>query len=118
MQTGQAEYIGAWYKFGFTQLHFQYRNVQKRENMRTSERLRRKIKKEFPHISYIDNVTFYRGYGLPDGVKFSWFATDNVNHNPELYSYDTMTDCLKHPISAVYTYEKGHSPEGWMIGVK
>ena len=85
--------------------------------MKPSERLRRKIKRDFPQIEYIDDVTFHRGYGLSDGVKFSWFATDDVNRNPELYSYDTMTDCLNHPISAVYTYEKGHSPEGWMIGV-
>lgn len=85
--------------------------------MKTSERLRRKIKKEFPHISYIDNVTFYRGYGLPDGVKFSWFAEDKGNQNPMLYSYDTMTDCLNQSISAVYTDGVGHTPEGWMIGV-
>lgn len=86
--------------------------------MKTSERLRRKIKRELPQIEYIDDVTFYRGYGQPDGVKFSWFATDNVNQNPNLYSYDTMTDCLNHPISAIYTSGYGHSPEGWMIGFK
>ena len=54
--------------------------------MKTSERLRRKIKKECPQIEYIDDVTFYRGYGQADGVKFSWYAIDNVNQNPELYS--------------------------------
>lgn len=86
--------------------------------MKTSERLRRKIKKEFPHIPYIDNVTFYRVYGQPDGVKFSWIAKDKVNRNPMLYSYDTMTDCLNQAISAVYTYERSHTPEGWMIGIK
>ena len=117
MPIGQED-IGAWYKFGFTPLHFQYRNVRKRENMRTSERLRRKIKRELPQIEYIDDVTFYRGYGVADGVKFSWFAYDNVSNRPFLYSYDTMTDCLKHPISAIYTHEYLCSPEGWMIGVK
>lgn len=86
--------------------------------MKTSERLRRKIKKECPQIEYIDDVTFYRGYGQADGVKFSWYAIDNVNHNPELYSYDTMAECLKEPISAIYTYEYCSSPEGWLIGVK
>lgn len=87
--------------------------------MKTSERLRRKIKKECPQIEYIDDVTFYRVYGLSDGVKFSWYATDNANHrNPQLYSYDTMAECLKKPISAIYTYEYCSSPEGWLIGVK
>jgi len=63
--------------------------------MKISERLRKKIKQNFPQIDYIDNVTFYRGYGVPDGVKFSWFAIDHTHDaNPMLYSYDTMTDCL------------------------
>lgn len=83
--------------------------------MKISERLRKKIKQNLPQIDYIDDVTFYRGYGVPDGVKFSWFAID-THANPMLYSYDTMTECLKKPIAAVYTYGMGHSPEGWMIG--
>lgn len=84
--------------------------------MKISERLRKKIKQNLPQIDYIDNVTFYRGYGVPDGVKFSWFAIDNVSHKPILYSYDTMKDCLNHPISAIYTDGVGYTPEGWMIG--
>lgn len=85
--------------------------------MNTSERLRKKIKQNLPQIDYIDNVTFYRGYGVPDGVKFSWVAIDHApSNNAMLYSYDTMTECLKNPIVAVYTYGIGNSPEGWMIG--
>lgn len=88
--------------------------------MKTSERLRRKIKQNFPQIDYIDNLTFYRGYGVPDGVKFSWYATDDrtASRNPMLYSYDTMTNCLKKPIAAIYTHEIVSSTEGWLIGVK
>lgn len=88
--------------------------------MKTSERLRRKIKQNFPQIDYIDNLTFYRVNGMSDGVKFSWCATDDhtASRNPMLYSYDTMTECLKNPIAAIYTYEIGHSPEGWLIGIK
>lgn len=85
--------------------------------MKTSERLRKKIKQNFPQIDYIDNVTFYRSYGLADCVKFSWVAIDHTHlANPMLYSYDTMTECLKNPIVADYTYGIGNSPEGWMIG--
>lgn len=85
--------------------------------MKTSERLRRKIKRELPQIEYIDDVTFHRCYGLGDGVGFSWVAYDDVNKRPFLYSYDTMKDCLNNPISAIYTHEYVSSPEGWMIGV-
>ena len=83
--------------------------------MKTSERLRKKIKQECPQIAYVNNVTFYRVYGLPDGAKFAWVATDNIN--PMLYSYDTMTDCLRQPISAAYTHSIGYVPEGWMVGI-
>ena len=84
--------------------------------MKTSERLRKKLKKNFPQIDYIDNLTFYRVYGVPDGVKFSWYAVDhNPNGNPILYSYDSMTECLKNPITADYI-NIGNAPEGWMIG--
>ena len=88
--------------------------------MKTSERLRRKIKQNFPQIDYIDKLTFYRVNGVADGVKFSWCATDDriASRNPMLYSYDSMTECLKKPIAAIYTHEIGHSPEGWLIGVK
>lgn len=86
--------------------------------MKISERLRKKIKRELPQIEYIDDVTFYRGYGVADGVKFSWCATDDrtASRNPMLYSYDTMTECLKNPIAAVYTDGSGNSLEGWLIG--
>ena len=87
--------------------------------MKISERLRKKIKQNFPQIDYIDNLTFYRGYGLSDDVKFSWYAIDHApSNNAMLYSYNTMTECLKNPIAAVYTYGIGHSPEGWMIGIE
>ncbi|APY29101.1 hypothetical protein AT729_00743 [Neisseria meningitidis] len=39
--------------------------------MKTNERLRRKIKQNFPQIDYIDNLTFYRVNGVPDGVRFT-----------------------------------------------
>lgn len=84
--------------------------------MKISERLRKKIKLNFPQIDYIDNLTFYRGYEVPDGVKFSWYAIDPHHANPMLYSYETMTECLKKPIAAVYTDGIGRLPEGWMIG--
>ena len=88
--------------------------------MKTSERLRRKFKQNFPQIDYIDNLTFYRINGVPDGVKFSWRATDDrtASRNPMLYSYDSMTECLKNPIAAIYTDGSGQSPEGWLIGIK
>lgn len=87
--------------------------------MKISERLRRKIKQNFPQIDYIDKLTFYRVYGVPDGVKFSWYAIDHASRkNAMLYSYDTMSECLKKPIAAVYTYEMGRAPEGWMIGIE
>lgn len=87
--------------------------------MKTSERLRRKIKQNFPQIDYIDNLTFYRVNGVSDGVKFSWYATDNftASRNPMLYSYDSMTECLKNPIAAIYTDGSGNSPKGWLIGL-
>ena len=84
--------------------------------MKTSERLRRKIKRECPQIDYIDDVVFYRGYGIADGVRFSWFAI--APHRPEIYSYDSMTTCLSKPIDAAYISGVKHSAEGWMIGVK
>lgn len=88
-----------------------------RKSMKTSERLRKKIKQNFPQIDYIDKLTFYRVNGVPDGVKFSWYAIDHApSNNAMLYSYNTMTECLKNPIAAIYTYEIGHSPEGWLIG--
>ena len=88
-----------------------------RKSMKTSERLRKKIKQNFPQIDYIDKLTFYRVNGVPDGVKFSWYAIDHApSNNAMLYSYDTMTECLKKPIAAIYTYEIGHAPEGWLIG--
>ncbi|HEZ5741081.1 TPA: hypothetical protein WI034_001490 [Neisseria meningitidis] len=87
--------------------------------MKLSERLRKKLKQNFPQIDYIDNLTFYRGYGVPDGVKFSWYAIDHTQRGkPMLYSYDTMTDCLKEPIAAVYTDGIGHTPKGWMVGIE
>lgn len=87
-----------------------------RKSMITSERLRKKIKQNFPQIDYIDKLTFYRVNGVPDGVKFSWYAIDHApSNNAMLYSYDTMTECLKNPIAAIYTYEIGHAP-GWLIG--
>lgn len=87
--------------------------------MKISERLRKKIKQNFPQIDYIDNLTFYRGYGLSDGVKFSWYAIDHTSSlNPMLYSYNTMAECLKNPIAAVHTYGIGHTPEGWLIGIE
>ncbi len=39
--------------------------------MKTNERLRRKIKQNFPQLDYIDNLTFYRVNGVPDGVRFT-----------------------------------------------
>lgn len=85
--------------------------------MKISERLRKKIKQSFPQIDYIDKLTFYRVNGVADGVKFSWYAIDHApSNNAILYSYDTMTECLKKPIAAVYTDGKGRLPEGWMIG--
>lgn len=88
--------------------------------MKTSERLRRKIKQNFPQIDYIDNLTFYRINGVPDGVKFSWYASDNftASRKPMLYSYDSMTECMRNPIDAIYTDGSGNSPKGWLIGIK
>lgn len=84
--------------------------------MKTSERLRRKIKRECPQIDYIDEVVFYRGYGISDGVRFSWFAI--APHRPEIYSYDSMTTCLSKSIDAAYTWGGIYRTEGWMVGVK
>ena len=88
--------------------------------MKTSERLRRKIKQNFPQIDYIDKLTFYMVNGVADGVKFSWCATDDrtASRNPMLYSYDSMTECMKNPIAAIYTDGSGNSLKGWLIGVK
>lgn len=83
--------------------------------MKTSERLRRKIKRECPQIDYIDEVVFRREYGISDGVRFSWVAT--AENRPEIYSYDTMTDCLNKPIEAVYVSGGTPAPEGWLVGV-
>ena len=83
--------------------------------MKTSERLRRKIKRECPQIDYIDEVVFYREHGISDGVRFSWLAT--ATNRPEIYSYDTMTDCLNKPIEAIYVSGGTNAPEGWLVGV-
>lgn len=83
--------------------------------MKTSERLRRKIKRECPQIDYIDEVMFHREYGISDGVRFSWCAT--ATNHPEIYSYDTMTDCLNNPIDAIYVLGGTPAPEGWLVGV-
>ena len=88
--------------------------------MKTSERLRRKIKREFPQIKYIDEMVFKRADGISDGVKFTWTAELEGQIYPDasmIYSYDTMTDCLRNPLVALYDNGAGNGHEGWLIGV-
>ena len=63
--------------------------------MNTSEKLIQKLKKQFPeqcgHIKML-----YRCYGLNDGVSFKW-ASNGIG-STVIFSYDTMTDCLKNEI--------------------
>lgn len=88
--------------------------------MKTSERLRRKIKREFPQIKHIDEMVFRRVNGISDGVKFTWTAELEGQRYPDasmIYSYDTMTDCLKKPLGVIYDNGAGNGTEGWHIGV-
>ena len=88
--------------------------------MKTSERLRRKIKREFPQIKYIDEMVFKRADGISDGVKFTWTAElegQIYSDASMIYSYDTMTDCLRNPLAALYDNGAGNGHEGWLIGV-
>lgn len=84
--------------------------------MKTSERLRRKIKRECPQIDYIDEVVFYRTHSISDGVGFLWCAI--ATNRPEIYSYDSMTTCLSKPIYAEYVDDETPAPQGWIVGVK
>lgn len=88
--------------------------------MKTSERLRRKIKRELPQIKYVDEMVFTRVYGVPDGVKFTWSAEVppcTCQGAEPIYSYDTMTECLKKPLVAFYNDGSTNAPEGWLVGV-
>lgn len=84
--------------------------------MKTSERLRRKIKREFPQIKYVDEMVFTRVDGYPDGARFKWVA------KVPSFTYrdaepDTMTECLKKPLVAFYNNGSTNAPEGWLVGV-
>mgnify|MGYP007110400706 CR=1 FL=1 len=88
--------------------------------MKTSERLRRKIKREFSQIKYVDEMVFTRVNGYPDGARFTWFAEVPPFTYPDaepIYSYDTMTECLKEPLGAIYNDGSTNAPEGWLVGV-
>ena len=88
--------------------------------MKTSERLRRKIKREFPQIKYVDEMVFTRVDGYPDGARFKWVAkvpSFTYRDAEPIYSYDTMTECLKEPLGAIYNNGSTNAPEGWLVGV-
>lgn len=82
--------------------------------MKTSEKLIKKLKKQFP--AQCGNIkTLYRVYGLNDGVCFKW-TNHGVGEN-EVFSYDTMLDCLKNEIVIERAIFNGKY-SGWLIGIK
>lgn len=82
--------------------------------MSISERLLQKLKTQFPkQCGNIEKL--YRCYGVNDGVRFTWCA-DTVGKN-QVFSYDTMTDCLKKNIVIDEAIFNGRF-EGWMVSVK
>ena len=91
-------------------------NNERTTYMKTSEKLRRKIKQELPEITIIDDVKFYGRRASDDGVAFTWLALAGAM-KPIIYSYDTMAACLEKPLSCRYTEELGSSPEGWLVGI-
>ena len=82
--------------------------------MNTSEKLIQKLKKKFPEQCGQIKM-LYRCYGLNDGVSFKW-CSDGVGLN-EIYSYDTMKDCLKNEIAIGRAIFNGEY-RGWLISVK
>lgn len=86
--------------------------------MKMSERLRRKIKRECPQIDYIDNVVFHRAHGRVIDGGCSWFAQDPTNlHNPEIFGYATMKECVQNPIEIAYWENQQRAMDGWYIDV-
>lgn len=81
--------------------------------MNTSEKLIQKLKKQFPEQCG-QIKTLYRCYGLNDGVAFKW-SSWGVG-STLVFSYDTMTDCLKHEIGISRAIFNGEY-RGWLIGV-
>lgn len=81
--------------------------------MNTSEKLIQKLKKQFPEQCG-QIKTLYRCYGLNDGVDFKWSSCGD--RETEVFSYDTMTDCLKHEIGISRAIFNGEY-RGWLIGV-
>lgn len=81
--------------------------------MKTSERLMRKLKLQFPdQCSHLEHL--YRVHGINDGVKFSWSAYGKGSI--VIFSYDTMTECLKNNISIVPAIFNGEY-RGWLVGI-
>nr|DAI43053.1 MAG TPA: hypothetical protein [Caudoviricetes sp.] len=84
--------------------------------MKPSERLRRKIKQQCPQIDYIDNVVFHRAHGRVIDGGCSWFAQDPTNlRNPEIFGYETMTECARNPIEIEYCEGQMRSMDGWYV---
>lgn len=61
--------------------------------MKTSERLLKKLKEQFgDRIEFGDKIELHRVRGYRD--SFKWDSINGIR----IYSYDTMTDCIKKKI--------------------
>lgn len=82
--------------------------------MKISDKLLKKLKSQFPE-QCCNIRKIYRVYGLNDGVSFKWTAF-GIGET-EIFSYDTMTDCLKNEIIIECAIFNGEY-RGWLVGVK
>ena len=82
--------------------------------MKHSERLMKKVKREFPHVHVDKRLPFRRVYGLPDGVKIAWSNWGVCDNH--IYSYYTMKSLLKTTNWGVrWCNGLGISMKGWEI---
>lgn len=82
--------------------------------MKISDKLLKKLKSKFPE-QCCNIRKIYRVYGLNDGVSFKWISF-GIGET-EIFSYDTMTDCLKNEIIIERAIFNGEY-RGWLVGVK
>lgn len=81
--------------------------------MKTSEKLLQKLKTKYPkECSHITKL--YLCYGISDGVGFCW--STHGNGSDLVFSYNTMTECLKKEITLEPAIFNGNY-NGYIVGV-
>jgi len=80
--------------------------------MKTSEKLLRRLKQDFPEIAIEDSARLVRVSGISDGCGFKW-SSMGVNKT-HYFSYESVSNLLKaKEIGAWWSSGLGGSPRGW-----